>query len=574
MLPVSLKSTNILLKPLTKLPDFPQSSGFKTRTNLRSFSYYHDTDNILDVVERIKRCHAEFFQLEINFRSFSKTFSSSIYLYMIRDGRLELCRLLRINHATLLSIDFSQYKSYDYKKSPKYLKITKSLKLLSQTKDQALFQVDTFPYDTKPQFFHHSAYDFAKHSLVLGGSGSGKSKFLMSLIDKIYRASPKEYKIIVIDPHDALKADCGDVSERSVIDFQTTAGSIDLFQTNADDINVGVELMLTLFQALIGHNYNSQLERVLRYASFLLMTAQSFSFLHLRKLLTNVEYRNQIINEQKEHVPTSVTRFFLADFDELRTHDYNDAIAPIVAFVDEMQMVPVFDQEFHSHDLATTVQENFLSVFSLSRPRLGNKVTQTIAGLLMQQIFLFAQKNLIDQHLIVVIDEVAIVENPILSRFLSELRKYKTSVILAGQYFSQFSPDLRSAIFANTSNYYIFRVSKDDSELLVHNLNIKLASDDSIENRQAVLTELKAQECFVQVSQNGETLPGLKAKTTDFNPSPVSPEDAAASRQDVIKLEQPHTFSFTLDVSTSAAEVMQAASTGRRPLAKPKDKNA
>ena len=70
--------------------------------------------------------------------------------------------------------------------------------------------------------------------------------------------------------------------------------SIDLFQTNADDINVGVELMLTLFRSLMGSDYNSEASVVLRYASFLLMTAGDFSFLRLRELLTDVEYRGKL----------------------------------------------------------------------------------------------------------------------------------------------------------------------------------------------------------------------------------------------------------------------------------------
>ena len=186
---------------------------------------------------------------------------------------------------------------------------------------------------------------------------------------------------------------------------------IDLFQTNADDINVGVELCLPCFARLWVPDYNSELERVLRYASFLLMTAGDFSFLRLRELLTDVEYRSQIIDRLKDQVPTSVTRFFLADFNELRTRAYASAIAPIIVFIDEMQMVPVFNDKNFSSNLAGQITNNFLTIFSLSRPRLGNKVTQTIAGLLFQQLFLFAQKSLISQHLIVIVDEVAIIEN-------------------------------------------------------------------------------------------------------------------------------------------------------------------
>lgn len=563
-LPLSFGLADFLLKQL----DAPLSAE---KTIPKSPYLNHQNETCLHLVRRLQKSDHAFKQLTLHFRSYKKLLTGSAYLTYENYTR----RLALFNPATLLAVDFSKTKNYTFKKFPKYLKTEKVLKLLKKSGQNALFKIDTFPYYKINAFLCHDSYDFAKHSLVLGGSGSGKSKFLASFIDKIYRAAPNEYKIVVIDPHDALKNECGSIASQSVINFQSSAESINLFQTNADDINVGVELMLTLFRSLMGNDYNSELERVLRYASFLLMTAGKFSFLHLRELLTDVEYRNQIIEQQKNQVPLSVTRFFLADFNELRTRAYATAVAPIIAFIDELQMVPVFNSEPPVTDLSAQITNNFLTIFSLSRPRLGNKVTQTIAGLLLQQLFLFAQKSLIDQHLIIIIDEVATVENPILSRFLSELRKYKTSIMLAGQYFGQFSEELRSAIFANTSNYYIFRVSKSDAELLTHNLNIGLASSDKIEDKESFLTGLKSRECFVQVSRGDETYPGCKGRTLDFLPpsgtimaskssATVSPPSVKIAPP-VLQLDQTKQFNFSFDDNAaSASEVLRASSTSRK----------
>lgn len=71
--------------------------------------------------------------------------------------------------------------------------------------------------------------------------------------------------------------------------------------------------------------------------------------------------------------------------------------------------------------------------------------------------------------MLVVIDEVSLIENPILNRFLAEARKYNLSLILIQQYFNQISEALRSAIFANVSNFYVFRISKSDAMLLENN---------------------------------------------------------------------------------------------------------
>ena len=106
-------------------------------------------------------------------------------------------------------------------------------------------------------------------------------------------------------------------------------------------------------------------------------------------------------------------------------------------------------------------------------------------------------------------------ENPILPRFLSELRKYGVSVFLAGQYFAQISTNLRHSIFANTSNYYLFRVSRTDANLLTANLEIKLVGSDAIEDQAKLLSGLKSRECLAQISYEGKNLPIFKARTTD-----------------------------------------------------------
>jgi len=602
-LPLSFGLADFLLKELKTEKELAKAAA-PDAIHKKSPYLNHQNETCLHLVRKLQKSGTSFDSLILNFHTMKQLLAGSAYFVCqtTSDAEKPVARRLALfNPATLLAVNFNKTKNYTFKKFPKYLKIEKVLKLLNKTENNSLFEIDTFPYYKINAFLRHDSYDFAKHSLVLGGSGSGKSKFLASFIDKIYRTAPDQYKIVVIDPHDALKNDCAGIASQKVINFQSPAESIDLFQTNADDINVGVELMLTLFRSLMGGDYNSELERVLRYASFLLMTAGSFSFLHLRELLTDVEYRNGIIEQQKDKVPTSVTRFFLADFNELRTRAYASAIAPIIVFIDEMQMVPVFNDETSASNLADQITHNFLTIFSLSRPRLGNKVTQAIAGLLLQQLFLFAQKSLIDQHLIVIIDEVAIIENPILSRFLSELRKYKTSIMLAGQYFGQFSAELRSAIFANTSNYYIFRVSKSDAELLTHNLNISLAGSDKTEDKQALLTGLKSRECFVQVSLGDETYPGCKGRTLDFLPPAITQTPSTPTQtppvsqpnqlppnlsprsteipslppaqiadnppmraEPVLQLNQTKQFSFSFDASASAADVLRAASTSRK----------
>jgi len=524
-------------------------------------------DSLPLTLYKIKHKSHNFCYLECNFKSFARNFVASCYLITKSAQRYKIRRLVIPSPAQFLSIDFNKTRSLRYKKIPKYLDSEKAFRLTRSASSQPLFQLDTFPYQTGTQNLELTDFDFAKHSLVIGSSGSGKSRFLSLLIDRIFHSRPDDYKVIVIDPHDALKLDLGAITNQRIIDFYDAERSVDLFYEEREHLSVSVELMLETFKTLIGDSYNGRLERVLRHSIYLLLLDQSFTFNGLRRLLSDVEYRNLALARLKDVLPRSVSHFFLTEFQELRSGAYNVAFAPIMAFIDEMQMVPVMNQDANLKSLNTIVEQNFLTVFSLNRLFLGDQPTRVIAGLLLQQIFLLAENRTFAQHLVLIIDEVAVIENPILKRFLSEMRKYQVSVILAGQYFGQISSDLRAGILANTTNYYIFRVSRSDAELLRQNLQLKLIGSHGPEDEQKLFTGLKARECLVQISRAGELYSLFKAQTPEYCPLP----NQAVPKSSVTSIVGPNSgtesaFTFSITTNSTVEEIMQQNSTNRKPL--------
>jgi len=495
-----------------------------------------------------------------NIRYFQEKIKIKAYVFYESNSKLYYKRIYVSLLAKFLSIDFSKNKSLFYMKCPKYLKIDKILYLLTTDKDKANFLVDTFPYFNDDFYLKYDGYDFYKHSLVIGSSGSGKSKFLAKLIYDVCNEKNDRYKVVLIDPHDSLKKDLWQIDNSQVIDFKQESDSIQLFKSNLNEINAIVELTLSLFSTLID-NYNSKLERVLRFSTYILISDNSFSFLNLRKLLLDLDYRNMLVSKLKKQVAPSVLTFFLNDFNEIKNQYYGDAIAPLIAFIDEMQMVPVFNLEKVGNDVLNILQNNVLTIFSLNRLNLGDKVIKVISGFILQQIFLIAQTGNIKEHLIVVIDEVSILENPILARFLSEMRKFNVSVILACQYFHQISDNLTEAILANTNNYYLFKVSKTDALILNDNLDIKLENSDNDDDKINFLTNLKARECLIQISKNGTNYPMFKAKTMDF----FVPEYKKVKNKNVKDKISEEKFKFDFKVeNVDIHEVMKNVSTSRK----------
>ena len=488
-----------------------------------SLPFFTNTENnIIDIINYLEiKNKGTLNFIEITFKKLSKNnIKKKIVIYLTKNGNTKKYRLLLSNPTNILSVDFDNNKRYFFKSAPKYLDINKILHLLSTDINSSIFKIDTFPYLQGDFYLNQNNFSFDKHSVVLGASGTGKSKFLSLLINNIYKNSDlkQRYKIVIIDPHAALEDDIGGISR--VIDFKTTLDSIDLFINNPDDVISSTELLLELFKSLIADQYNSKLERVLRHSIYVLLLDNSFNFSNLRKILLELEYRNFLIKKLKNKLPISVIEFFLTDFNDLKTKAYGEAVSPIIAFIDEMEMIPVFNNQTNEDNLRKTIYDNFLTLFSLDRTKLGDKVTKTISGLVMQQLLSLIQNHSFNEHIIFIVDEVAVIENPILCRFLAEARKYNLSLILAGQYFSQITDKLKNAIFANVINYYIFRVSKMDANILVDNFNMKIPLDDTRDKKIKMLTELNNRECILRIDSNDKLLPAFKASTISYESIP------------------------------------------------------
>ena len=473
----------------------------------------------------------------------------------------------------LLSIDFSKYNRFFYKKdATKFLDIQKTIHILKDNKKDAFLKVNTFPYLIEDYYLHLNQYDFDKHSIIVGASGTGKSKLISTLVMNLSKNEEykRKYKVVIIDPHAEIKNDIGGIENTKILDFEKTKNSFNLFMRASKDLIVTTELILSLFQTLMADQYNSKLERVLRHSIYLLTKLNKMDFANLKKLLTEVEYKNELL--KADNLLESTIDFFSVEFNKLKTESYQEAFSPIISFIDEMELLPGLKSRGTERDLKDIIEENFLTIISLNQSKLGMNATKTIAGFTMQQILQLIQSYTYDEHIIFIIDEVALLENPILSRFLSESRKYNLSLILAQQYFNQISEILQKAIFSNMINYYIFRVSREDARILDGNIRMDIAVKNSFITRMKILTELKNRECIVRIGRQGKVYPAFQAKTLDFIPIPqkvlnqilTTEFDFESEEQKKIKEETDNIFSIDSNISLKDIMISQSPARKRR----------
>ena len=499
-------------------------------------------------------------------------FSNTHLFFEKANGKI-ICKKALFNTPYIFpSIDFSNRNRFFYsKEASKYLNIQKSLHIFNENKENAFLKVDAFPYLAGDNYLSLSNYDFDRHSIIIGASGTGKSKLISSLITNLNTNFNEKYKIVVIDPHAALENDVGGLDNCRVLDFNTLENSIDLFMNEDTNMVASTELTLELFKNLFKDQYNSKLERVLRHSVSLLLEKNMLNFNTLRKLILDLSFRNKLLDT--EDIQDNVKDFFLNDFNELKNKSYQEAISPILSFIDDMQALPAFRYQDNTQNLKECINENFVTIFSLNQVALGEKITKTIAGLVMRQMLQLIQSYSFEEHIIFIIDEVSVVESPILSRFLSEARKYNLSLILAQQYFNQISKELQSSIFANVINYYVFRLSKMDAFTLSPTLQMELPANSSY-LKTKFLSELKNRECILRVSSSGEILHAFKAKTMDFIPIPkmvrnqiLNTYPIFAKKELILNKEEnslESKFKFDVNKNINLKELMLSQSSSRK----------
>lgn len=514
----------------------------------KRFLNIQSTKNIYEFKEKLqskKGLDLELAKFKIKILPMQSLFTKATFYYRAGGAIYTSSNVVNGFPAAFLEINFGNNKRYFKKSFPKYLDIEKALHGLSQDARGALLEVDGFPYFSDKRYLNLNTYQFDKHSFIIGSSGSGKSKFIELFISKISNLQFRgNYKIIIIDPHASLAEGLIDIDGAKNIDFKDS--STDLFPDANSDISAATELTTTLFKSLMADSYNPKLETVLKFSLLVLLTAQAMSLPNLKMFITDVDFRNQILNHVGSYIPVNVKKFFGSDFNELRTKHYNEAISPIASLVDEMQMQPAISNS-DQYSLTSHLRDNFLTIFSLNKVSMGEKVVKTVAGLLIQQIFLIAQSRVINEKIIMFIDEVSVIQNPALAAILSEARKFNLFVVLTQQYFGQIEKDLQDSILTNVSNYYVFRISEEDARKLEGNLKIAIPANlleaakqkgqKETDLRIKILTELNPRECIFRVESGGQYLPCVKGRTLNVE-IPKRTEDIKLkfSNQNSIKL--------------------------------------
>lgn len=330
------------------------------------------------------------------------------------------------------------------------------------------------------------------HIYSIGKTGTGKSTLLLNMaISDILRGRG----LCVIDPH-------SDVAERlleyvphhritDVIYFNPSDGQFPiafnpLRNVHPDFQHLVCSGLISTFKKIWADSWGPRLEYILRFSLLTLLEYRQGSLLDIQPLLTDKEFRNNILSFIKSQ---HILDFWYKEFDKFSPNLRSEAISPILnkvgVFSSSKILRGIVGQKGRSLSLKKVLDEGKIIIANLSKGKLGEDISSLLGSMLVNAIQLEAlyrarQAEHERRPFYLYVDECHSFVTGSFADILAESRKYGLGLFLANQYIEQLTEEIRSAIFGNVGTLISFRIGATDAEYVAKELFPTFNEEDLI----------------------------------------------------------------------------------------------
>ncbi len=338
--------------------------------------------------------------------------------------------------------------------------------------------------------------DRQRHIYAVGQTGTGKSTFLENLALQDMQMGNG---FAFIDPH-------GDTAEKllSMVPKERTEDVIyfcpadtdypmglNVFEAKTDDqkdfviqevINVLYKLYDPQKQGIIGPRYES----LFRNAALTVMAGpEGGSFVDIPKLFRDKDYVNQKL---KYVTDQNVLDFWQKEMVQAqKSNEFGDVVSWFVskfgAFLSNGMMRNIIGQTKSAFDLRDIMDNKKILIVNLSKGRTGD-MNSNLLGMIFVMKFQSAAMSRANipekdrQDFCLYVDEFQNFSTDSFATILSEARKYRLNLVVANQFTTQLTEEIRDAVFGNVGTTVAFRVGQNDVDGLTRYFQPLFDADD------------------------------------------------------------------------------------------------
>ncbi len=361
----------------------------------------------------------------------------------------------------------------------------------SESERQHLNLFSKVEFKNQEQIFGLKRTDRARHTYIVGKSGTGKSTLLANMIINDLKHNEG---LAVVDPH-------GDLIE-TILDYIPKHRINDVIVFDPADPHAVVKLNLfeggsevyrelvasgivAIFQKMYAKSWGPRLEYILRNTLLTLLDRQA-KLEDVLRLLTDERYREKVVSEMDDQV---LKNFWLAEFNQMQPKLRTESISPILNKVGQFVTSPlirnVVNTTTSSFDIEEIMNQGKILLVNVSQGKLGEDNAALLGAMIITKIQLAAMNRVYlpeeqRRDFYLYIDEFQNFATTSFIKILSEARKYRLNLILANQYIAQIPEEVRAAIFGNAGNLISFIVGADDATHLQKEFNGKYTQEDLV----------------------------------------------------------------------------------------------
>lgn len=363
--------------------------------------------------------------------------------------------------------------------------------------------------------------DRRHHMYILGKTGTGKTTLLENMIAQdIWNGEG----LAVFDPHgdfvEHIKANIPDKRRDDVIYLDVPNpncgyGFNPLAPVPQERRSLAVSAIVDAFKKIWDKTWGPRLENLLRNTLFLLMDQPSATLADVRRVLYEESFRKTALERVTN---PQVKEFWIKEYATMPPHMRREAIAPIMnkvdAFLTDMNLQRLLTRQSGQINLRQIMDENKILLVNLAKGRIGGDNSALLGAMLVSHLGLAALSRAdMPEHerrdFYLYLDEFQNFTTLSMTEMLSELRKYRLSIIAANQYLGQIEPEVRDALLGNVGTLVFFRMGMIDAQFLYKELHDRFRD----KFRESDLVNLGNYDVYIKLMTDGKPSQPFSATT-------------------------------------------------------------